>query len=144
MVARLGVGDQMGPPDGYFDDGFLRGKTHLILDGDKKFTDDFKDILAENGVTAVRIPPRSPNCNPIAERFVKTIKSECLSKLILFGKSALDRSISNFIAHYNTERSHQSLDNQLIDPEDREVVVHGEVINRERLGGLLSFYHRAA
>ena len=125
-----------------FDDSFLRGKTHLILDGDTKFTDEFKAILAENGVKPVRIPPRSPNCNPIAERFVLTIKSEVLDRLILFGEAALKKAISAALAHYHTERPHQGIDNELI--ETQEPRSCGDIVKRERLGGLLNFYDRAA
>lgn len=65
-----------------FDDGFLRGATHLIMDRDSKFTDEFREKLKDNGVNSVRIPPRSPNCNPHAERWVRSIKSECLDRLV--------------------------------------------------------------
>ena len=77
-----------------FDDSFLRGTTHLILDRDTKFTAGFVEILKEPGVDAVKIPARSPNCNPHAERWVKSIKEECLSRLVLLGRGSLDRAIA--------------------------------------------------
>jgi hypothetical protein len=127
-----------------FDDGFLRGSTHLIMDRDGKFTDEFRSILKDHGVQAVRIPARSPNCNPHAERFVRSISEECLSRMILFGHRALDRAIAAFVAHYHQERNHQGLSNNLITPDDALRQNSGDVVRHQRLGGLLSFYHRAA
>ena len=125
-----------------FDDGFLRKTTHMIIDRDTKFTAQFEEILNDNGVKLVKIPARSPNCNPHAERFVKSIKTECLKKMIFFGRRALDKAIMNFIEHYNAERNHQGIGNELIDA--NEMPTEGKVVRDERLGGLLSYYHRAA
>ncbi|MFT7619055.1 MAG: putative transposase [Planctomycetota bacterium] len=125
-----------------FDDGFLHGTTHMIIDRDTKFTDEFEEILHDNGVKLVKIPARSPNCNPHAERFVKSIKTECLSKMIFFGRRALDKALLNFIEHYNAERNHQGIGNELIDA--KAIPTEGKIVRDERLGGLLSFYRRAA
>jgi putative transposase len=125
-----------------FDDGFLRGTTHMIIDRDTKFTAEFEEILNDNSVKLVKIPARSPNCNPHAERFVKSIKTECLSKMIFFGRRALDKAIKNFIEHYNAERNHQGIGNELIDA--NVTPTEGKIVRDERLGGLLSFYRRAA
>ncbi|MFT7618890.1 MAG: putative transposase [Planctomycetota bacterium] len=125
-----------------FDDGFLHGSTHMIIDRDTKFTAEFEEILADNGVSLVKIPARSPNCNPYAERFVRSIKNECLNKMIFFGRRALDKAIRNFIEHYNAERNHQGIRNDLIDA--KEMPSEGNLVRDERLGGLLSFYRRAA
>ena len=64
--------------------------------------------------------------------------------MILFGRGALDRAIASFVAHYDRERSHQALDNDLLNPDEALRTNTGEVVRRERLGGLLSFYHHAA
>jgi transposase InsO family protein len=127
-----------------FDDGFLSGSTHLIINRDGKFTDEFRQILKDNGVNTVRIPPRSPNCNPHAERFVRSIAEECLNRMIHFGHRALDRAIAAFVAHYHQERNHQGLGNSLIRPDDALRRNSGAIVRHERLGGLLSFYHRSA
>jgi hypothetical protein len=97
-------------------DGFLRNATYLIHDRDPLFTEAFEAILAERGVKCVRIPARSPNCNPHAERFVKTVRDECLNHLVLFGERHLRYVIKEFMAHYHRERFHQGLGGQLIEP----------------------------
>ena len=124
-----------------FDDGFLCGCSHLIIDRDQKYTAEFDVILRENGVKIIRIPPRSPNCSPHAERFVLTAKRECIERMILFGERSLTRAIREFEAHYNRERNHQGVGNRLLTP-----MAHGSgaVARRERLGRLLNFYYRRA
>jgi putative transposase len=124
--------------------GFLRAKRYLIIDRDSLYCDAFKSILRAAGVTPVRIPASSPNCNSIAERFVLSIKSECLSRFVFFGIDSLRRATAEFVAHYLSERNHQGLGNQLIAPTSRVGSVIGRVRKKERLGGLLNFYHRAA
>ena len=90
------------------------------------------------------MPPRSPNLNAYAERFVKSIKDECLSRMIFFGERSLRKATREFAAHYHTERNHQGLDNRLIDSNGRAESAIGGITCRERLGGLLRFYDRAA
>ncbi len=123
-------------------DGFLKDHRFLICDRDTKFTDQFKRILADVGVEVVLTPKRAPNCNAYAERFVLTIKSECLRRMIFLGEASLRRAISEFVAHYHEERAHQGLANERIDK--RDAVGDGEVVCGERLGGLLKCYRRAA
>jgi len=123
-------------------DGFLSGHRLLILDRDTKFTAQFKRILKEAGVRIVEIPYQAPNCNAHAERFVLSIKSECLGRLILFGERHLERAIREYAAHYHRERNHQGIENELIEAADLAGV--GGVQCRERLGSLLKYYHRAA
>ena len=88
------------------------------------------------------MPAKSPNLNAYAERFVLSIKSECLDRMVLLGERHLQRAIDQYMEHYHLERTHQGLDNRLIDgvPECPD----GRVQRRERLGGLLNSYHRAA
>ncbi len=123
-------------------DGFLRDKRLLIHDRDKKFTQHFLRILKDSGVLNVRLPIRSPNLNAFAERFVLSIKSECLDKLILFGERSLRKACSEYLRHYHVERNHQGLDNKLID--GSRSIGEGEITCHERLGGLLKHYDRAA
>ena len=98
--------------DGF--DGFLAGKGYLIHDRDRLFTSAFLDILASAGVKSVRLPPRSPNLNPHAERFVLSTKSECLDHLILTSEDQLRRGVNSYISHYHRHRNHQGLDNGLL------------------------------
>ena len=125
-------------------DGFLRSKRYLIHDRSPLFTSVFAEILKAAGVKVVKLPPRSPDLNPHAERFVRSIKSECLAKMIFFGERQLQRALEQFVAHYHVERNHQGLDNQLIQPGESVGNAEGEIRCRERLGGLLRYYHRAA
>ena len=96
-------------------DGFLRDAAYLIHDRDPLFTAAFESVLQERGVKCVRIPAQSPNCNAHAERFVRTIKYECLHQFVVFGERHLRYVIKEFMAHYHRERSHQGLDGQLVD-----------------------------
>jgi putative transposase len=125
-------------------DGFLTGKRFLIHDRDPLFTLAFRQTLAAAGVEPVRLPPRSPNLNAYAERFVRTMKESCLDRTILIGEQSLRRAIREFIEHYHHERNHQGLNNELIHPVAVRQPVDGRVQTRERLGGLLKYYHRLA
>jgi len=126
------------------EDGFLNGKRYLIMDRDTRFCAKFRSILKDQGVKSVRLPPRSPDLNPHLERFHGSLKSECLSKMIFFGEKMLRTAIGHFLEHYHTERNHQGLANQLIDPGVEVGKSQGEVQCRERLGGLLRYYFRDA
>src|SRR5215471_18773695 len=125
-------------------DGILKGKRYLIHDRDPLFTAEFLNMLGHVGVKSVKLPPRSPNLNAYAERFVRTIKESCLERMILFGEASLRPAIQNFVQHYHTERHHQGLDNQLINPEMKHLENTGRVQKRERLGGMRNDYYRAA
>ena len=125
------------------EEGFLLGKRYLILDRDPVYTHQFRKSLSEAGVTPIRLPARSPNLNAHAERFVLSVKSECLDKLVLFGERHLRDAVREYTAHYHEERNHQGLGGRLI----RLPVIErpsGPVECRERLGGLLRYYHRKA
>jgi transposase InsO family protein len=124
-------------------DGFLVGKRYLLIDRDTLYTNAFRRILGQGGVKAVRLPARSPNLNAFAERFVLSIKSECLDRPVPLGEAHLRRAILEYTNHYHEERNHQGLDNDLISPAKTTNGV-GKVSRRGRLGGLLSFYYREA
>jgi putative transposase len=100
--------------------------------------------LATRRIEIVRLPPRSPSLNAYAERFIRSIKDECLSKMVFFGERSLRRAITEYLAHYQAERNHQGLDNPLIDPKVDVGGSDGDVQCRERLGGMLRYYYRAA
>jgi transposase InsO family protein len=124
-------------------DGCLRGKRFLLHDRDPRFSDAFGDTLAAAGVEIVRLPPRSPNLNAYAERFVRTIKESCLDRLILVGERSLRRAIHEFVEHYHHERNHQGVSNRLLFPA-ATAHTNESIACRPRLGGLLKYYHRPA
>ena len=126
--------------------GYLRQHRYVLHDRDTKFCADFRKTLATGGVKCLRLPPRSPNLNAFAERWVRSVKSECLSHFILFGEGSLRRALKNFCEHYHTERNHQGKENVLLFPGGEDLLTsRGSSIEcRERLGGLLKYYYRRA
>jgi putative transposase len=125
-------------------EGFLIGKRYVIHDRDPLFTAEFQEILKSSGIESVKLPPRSPNLNAHAERFVRTIKESCLERLILFGEGSLRKAIHEFLAYYHHERNHQGLGNRLIPEEAPCADKSGAVHCRQRLGGMLNYYYRQA
>ena len=125
------------------DDGFLRDTHHLILDRDPLYTPAFRNMLQDRGVTLVRLPARSPNLNAFAERFVGSVRTECLARMVPLGEEHLRATVRAFIDHYHEERPHQGLNNTLIAPKVTPIG-RGRVRCRKRLGGLLKFYYREA
>jgi transposase InsO family protein len=114
------------------------------MDRDDNFTPEFQVVLRDLGVEPLLLPPRSPNLNAYAERFVRSIKEECLDRMIFFGEPLLRETVYSWVEHYHAERNHQGLGNQLIDPIDDIGKAEGEIVCRQRLGGTLKFYHRRA
>ena len=100
-------------------------------------------MLRAGGVKPLRLPARSPNLNAFAERFVGSVRSECLDRIVPLGETHLRAAIGAFMAHYHEERPHQGFDNALIAPKATSLG-HGHVRCRERLGGVLKFCHREA
>jgi putative transposase len=125
-------------------DGFLRDKKYLLLDRDTKYSDAFRAILVRDGIQVIRLPPRSPNLNAFAERFVRSIKEECLNRMIFVGQASLRHAITQYLTHYHWERNHQGLENRLLKPPCIVSEPHPPVKRRKRLGGMLSYYYRAA
>ncbi len=125
-------------------DGFLLNSRYLIMDRDTKYTEEFRDSLDREGVKPVRCPVRAPNCNAFAERFVRSIKDECLDRMILFGEASLRRALREYVAHFRSERNHQGLGNRLLEPCATGNSTDGPIQCRERLGGMLNFYYREA
>ena len=126
------------------EDGVLSKGRKLLIDRDAKYSGDWRSFLEEQGVEVIRLPPKSPNLNAHAERFVRTIKDECLDRMIFVGEASLRRAVREFMAHYHAERNHQGLDNRLISAERSSVPVLRPVERRTRLGGMLSFYQYAS
>jgi transposase InsO family protein len=124
--------------------GALCAKRYLVIDRDGKYTDQFRRLMSETGHTVIRLPPMSPNLNAYAERFVRSIKDECLNRMIFFGQASLRRAIAHYMEHYHAERNHQGLENRLICPVRRQDADRGRVCRKPRLGGMLNYYYRAA
>ena len=110
-------------------------------DRDTKFSLRFRIVLEDAGIEPIKTPFQAPNANAYAERFVRSIKEECLDRMILFGEGHMRRAIEQYLEHYHAERNHQGLGNELI---DGEVGTVGEIVSRDRLGGTLRYYYRAA
>ncbi len=125
-------------------DGFLLGKRYLIIDRDTKYCDAFVHLLEGAGIKMVRLPAKSPNLNAHAERFVRTIKDECTDRLIFFGERSLYRAVVQFLEFYNRERFHQGMGNELLTTLNSPASIDGELLCRERLGGMLKYYWRQA
>ena len=122
----------------------LRTASYLIHDRDPLYTRVFGEILTGGGVQPIRLPPQSPNLNAYAERFVRSIKEECLSRVVPLGEAHVRQLVHEFVEHDHHERNHQGRDNQLLQRPPPPVNPDADVERRERLGGLLSFYYREA
>jgi putative transposase len=125
-------------------DGFLLGQRYLIHDRDMKFLHGFDRRLRASGMEPVVLPPRRPNLNAYCERFVHSIKEEALQQMIVIGEASLRSVVQSYLAHDHHERNHQGPGNQIMVAEPGVEHQRGFVVRRERLGGLLSYYHRAA
>jgi putative transposase len=125
-------------------DGALVDKKYLLLDRDTKYCAAFRKMLERQGIHVIRLPPRSPNLNAYAERWIRSVRGECLSKVIPIGQGMLRRALREYVAHHHLERNHQGLGNALITPcaivesQDRAIGC------RSRLGGILNYYERLA
>jgi putative transposase len=125
--------------------GFLSPGQYLIHDRDGKYCPAFHQIIDTAGVTWVPLPSRSPNLNAYAERWVRSVKEECLTRLILVGEKALQHTLTEYVTHYHHERYHQGKDNVLLFPSSGQCCESQSSIQcRERLGGLLKYYEREA
>ena len=97
-----------------------------------------------SGIRVILIPERAPNANAYAERFVRSIKEECLDRIVPIGERHFRRAIAEYVEHYHRERNHQGLGNQLIIPDELHAGSGGTIRCRERLGGMLNYYYRQA
>jgi hypothetical protein len=125
------------------DTGFLIQHRYLLQDRDSKYCASFRAVLEAGGVKLLALPPRSPNLNAYAERWVRSVK-ECLAKLIMLSESALRHALRHYKAHYHEGRNHQGKDNRLLFPLPTARGEQDKVQYRERLGGLLKYYERQA
>jgi len=105
----------------------LHAKRYLIIDRDTKYSDQFRRLIRDNGTKVIRLPPMLPNLNAYAERFVRSIKFECLNRMMFVGEASLRRAVAEYMAHYHAERNHQGLNNRLI-RRTRTVAAHDGVV----------------
>ena len=127
-----------------FDDGFLKDAKYLIHDRDTNFMKSgFRDVLKNSGVKCIATSRKSPDLNAYAERWIESIRDECLNHVMIFREKSLRYTIKQYVEFYNHERNHQSLDNELIDPQVC-LPTSGKIKCKKRLGGLLRFYRRKA
>jgi transposase InsO family protein len=124
--------------------GVLRDCRYLLHDRDSKYTQSFRAIIASGQVEPLLLPARSPNLNAYVERWVRSVKEECLSKVVLFGERSLRRALSEYVEFYHAERNHQGKGNVLLFPRGTNICRDGPVRCSERLGGLLRYYHQEA
>lgn len=122
----------------------LSSCRYLIHDRDSKYTACFDHIFESLGIEPLKLPPRSPNLNAFAERWVRSVKEECLEQFLFIGENSLRRALKEYDAHYHHERNHQGLDNVIPFPDTNLPNLKGPIIKQERLGGLLNFYQRRA
>jgi len=114
------------------------------MDRDGKFSPAFRKILEDAGVDPVILPPRSPDLNAHLERFIRSIKDECLSRLVIFGETMLRNAVRCYLDHYHAERNNQGLGNVILQPGPEVGQADGPIQCRERLGGMLNYYYRDA
>jgi hypothetical protein len=116
----------------------------LIHDRDSKFTASFDEVFRSEGIKVIHTPVQAPQANAYAERFVRTVRNECLDWLLIIGRRHLEHVLRTYIQHYNHERPHRALALQPPQPRAPELPQHGHVHRRDRLGGLVREYYRAA
>jgi putative transposase len=124
----------------------LESVRFLIHDRDAKFSGPFDEILCGEGVRVIKTPVQAPRANAVAERWVRSVRNECLDQLLVFGRRHLEQTLGDYVAHYNAERPHRSL--ALAAPAAKPQAVRGspsaEIRRRDVLGGLIHEYHAAA
>ena len=126
------------------EDGPMAHARFLLHDRETKFSQDFDALFQSAGIEALKLPPQSPNLNAFAERWVRSVKDECLDQLILFGERSLRHALQEYLAHHQHERNHQGLNNVIPFPDQPTGGRDGTIRKSERLGGLLNFYYRVA
>ena len=118
--------------------------SKIVHDRHTKYTISFRAIIESGQIKTLPLPARSPNLNAYAERWVRSVKEECLSKIILFGERSLQRALSEYVAHYHAERNHQGKSNVPLFRRVTETRRAEPVQCRERMGGILNYYHQEA
>jgi putative transposase len=119
--------------------------THLVRDRDSKFTAAFDAVFAAEGIGVAKIPPRSPNCDPYAERFVRSAREECADNILLFDRGHAEKVLTDFETHFNCHRPHQGRD-QLAPSDDPDVIPFPtyRIERHSAVSGLINEYRPAA
>jgi len=126
------------------EDGFLEDASCLILDRDTSFIAKREFIEKNTDTEIVLLAPKSPNLNFYMERWFRSLKSECLDRMIFFGRKSLENAVREYVQHDHGERNHQELGNKLVDSNQDVGAVAGKIECREQLGGMRKYYHRQA
>lgn len=132
------------------DEPFFSNRKYLIMDNDKNFTRQYQRIFRASGIQIQKIPPYSPNLNAYSERWIRSIREDCLERLIIYGPRMLKHAVRQYVTFYNSERPHQGIDQRKPSDWSQEGHFIGEKseVNRpgirvsRRLGGLLKYYYR--
>lgn len=124
--------------------GALHSKRYLIIDCDTKYSAQIRQLIRDNGTKVIPLPLRSPNLNAYAERSVRSIKDECLNRMIFIRQASLRRAVAECTDHYHRERNHQGLQNRLLRAPAIVAANDGAIYRRARLGRTLNFYYRKA
>ncbi|MYU17902.1 transposase [Streptomyces sp. SID8361] len=121
------------------------GFTHLVRDRDAKFTAAFDAVFASEGITVAKAPPRSPNCNPHAERFIRSVREECANRLLIYDRGHAQRILHDYAHHFNEHRPHQGRQ-QLAPLDDPKVLLlpAARIKRRQAVTGLINEYRRAS
>jgi transposase InsO family protein len=126
-----------------------QGVRFLIRDRDSKYSGPFDEVFRSEGIRIVKTPVRAPKANAVAERFVRTVRSECLDWLLILNRRHLERVLRVYVDHYNRQRPHRALNLRPPDPEHPTLRLASsarpaDVMRRDRLGGLIHEYSLAA
>jgi transposase InsO family protein len=121
-----------------------RGVRFLIRDRDSKYSGPFDQVFRSEGIRIVKTPVRAPKANAVAERFVRTVRAECLDWLLILNRRHLERVLRVYVHHYNHERPHRALELRPPEPQAHARSATGEIHRRDRLGGLIHEYYKAA
>ena len=117
--------------------------SHFLHDNDKKFTGNFDSIFRSEGIEIVPLPHRAPTANAFAERWVRTVREDCLDQLLIWNEAHLRRVLKEYVTYYNTRRPHQGLGQDT--PEGLGIVsLEGEIRRRDVSGGIIHDYYRHA
>jgi hypothetical protein len=137
QVARNLVGDLV-------DSG--RSIKFLIRDRDTKFTTSFDEVLRSEGIRVIKTPVRSPRANAYAERWVRTVRNECLDHMLILGRGQLERVLREYVTHYNRQRPHRGIDLGVPVPDSGMTSIPPSlnVDRRDVRGGLIHEYHPVA